>query len=223
MTSLAEDPHLDPDEAARQARGRMRSAQILRAAARLMERTGSQAMSMQALAEEAGVSVGLIYRYFGGKDDLLFAVIVDVLDSFATRVPEAVAAAKPDPVEQLAAAFRAHCEVINDKRHAAVLTYRESKSLSDEHRRRTKELEVSTSDPLRQLLRQGIDGGLLLDVDVDLVAYNLLLVAHGWALKHWYFEHTHGFEDYVGKQTALALGGIVAPRYRRRYAHLLAL
>jgi AcrR family transcriptional regulator len=202
----------------------MRSAQILSAAARLMERSGSQAMSMQALADEAGVSVGLIYRYFGGKDDLLFAVILDVLDTFAGRVPEAIAAAKADPVEQLAAAFRAYCEVINDHRHAAVLTYRESKSLSEEHRARTKDLEVLTSEPLRRLLRQGTEDGLLLPgVDVDLVAYNLLLLAHGWALKHWYFERTHRFEDYVRTQTALALGGIVAPRHRRRYAHLLAL
>src|SRR5512135_3114079 len=56
---------LEADEAARQARAAMRSAQLLSATARLMEREGSQSVSMQALAEEAGVSVGLIYRYFG--------------------------------------------------------------------------------------------------------------------------------------------------------------
>src|SRR5215212_6048686 len=88
--------HIDPDEAARRARAEHRSAQLLGAAARLMERDGSQAVSMQAVATEAGVSVGLIYRYFGGKDDLLLAVIVGVLDSFATRVPEAVDAAGDD-------------------------------------------------------------------------------------------------------------------------------
>ncbi len=52
-----------------------------------MEREGSHAVSMQALAAEAGVSVGLIYRYVGGKDDILLAVIVNVLDDL---VPVAV-------------------------------------------------------------------------------------------------------------------------------------
>lgn len=216
-------PLSEPDahEAARLTRAERRSQQLLRAAARLMERDGSQAVSMQAVAEEAGVSVGLIYRYFGGKDDLLLAVIVDVLDAFAVRVPAAVEAAGEDPVERLAAAFRAYCEVIDEHRHAAVLTYRESKSLSGEGRRRIKDLEITTSEPLRNLLQEGVASGDLVDLDVDLVTYNLLLLAHGWALKHWYLERTLGFDDYVTKQTALALSGIVAPRRRRRHRHLL--
>jgi AcrR family transcriptional regulator len=212
---------IDPDEAARRTRAEHRSAQLLGAAARLMERDGSQAVSMQAVAAEAGVSVGLIYRYFGGKDDLLLAVIVGVLDSFATRVPKAIEAAGDDPVRRLAAAFRAYCEVIDEHRHAAVLTYRETKSLSAEGRERLKELEVQTSEPLRGILREGIEAGVFVVPEVEIVAYDLLLLAHAWALKHWYFERTLGFDDYVTHQTALLLGGIIEPRHRRRYAALL--
>lgn len=208
-------------EAARRVRARLRSEQLLRAAARLMERRGSQAVSMQAVAAEAGVSVGLIYRYFGGKDDLLLAVIVDVLDAFAARVPAAIGAAGPGPVERLAAAFRAYCEVIDEHRHAAVLTYRESKSLTEAGREKIKELEVQTSEPLRALLREGIGAGLFVPVDVDLVACNLLLVAHAWALKHWYLGRTHSFDGYVAQQSALALGALIVPRHRRRYSRLL--
>lgn len=223
MTSAAEPvpAGIDPGEAARQVRARLRSEQLLRAAARLMERSGAHAVSMQAVAAEAGVSVGLIYRYFGGKDDLLLAVITGVLDAFAARVPAAVAAAGEDPVERLAAAFRSYCEVIDTHRHAAVLTYRESKSLTEAGREKIKELEVQTSEPLRALLTEGISAGLFVPADVDLVAYNLLLVAHAWALKHWYFERTHSFEDYVAKQTALALGALIVPRRRRGYRRLL--
>src|SRR5512144_1390301 len=100
----------DPHEAARLTRAQRRSEQLLGAAARLMERDGSQAVSMQAVAEEAGVSVGLIYRYFGGKEDLLLAVIVDVLETFASAVPAAIEAAGDDPVERLVAAFGSYAE-----------------------------------------------------------------------------------------------------------------
>lgn len=221
MSSAAPLTEPGPDEAARLTRAQRRSEQLLGAAARLMERDGSQAVSMQAVADEAGVSVGLIYRYFGGKDDLLLAVIVDVLDAFAVRVPAAIDAAGDAPAERLAAAFRAYCEVIDEHRHAAVLTYRESKSLSEEGRQRIKELEVATSEPLRSVLRAGVDAGDFRDVDVELVGYDLLLLAHGWALKHWYFERTLGLEDYVARQTALLLSALLVPRRRRRYAHLL--
>jgi AcrR family transcriptional regulator len=221
MSSVTQLSVPDPGEEARQARARRRSEQLLGAAARLMERDGSQAVSMQAVAAEAGVSVGLIYRYFGGKDELLLAVIVDVLDAFAREVPEAVAAAGDGPVDQLVGAFRAYCEVIDRHRHAAVLTYRESKSLSDQGRERIKELEVATSEPLRAVLRRGIGAGELLDVDVDLVSYDLLLMAHGWALKHWYFERSMDFEDYVSRQTALMLGALIQPRRRRSHRRWL--
>lgn len=219
MTSAAQ---LDPADAARRARVEHRSAQLLDAAARLMERDGSHAVSMQAVAAEAGVSVGLIYRYFGGKDDLLLAVIVGVLDSFASRVPAAVEAAGDDPVHRLAAAFRSYCEIIDERRHAAVLTYRESKSLDDEGRARIKELEVQTSEPLRAALREGLEAGLFNVPDVELAAYDLLLLAHAWALKHWYFERTLSLDTYAQRQLALVLKGIIEPRHRRKYAALLS-
>jgi len=223
MSSVTPSIAPDPDEEARLTRAQRRSEQLLGAAARLMERDGSQAVSMQAVAAEAGVSVGLIYRYFGGKDELLLAVIIDVLDAFARRVPQAVEAAGEDPVQRLVSAFRAYCEVIDDHRHAAVLTYRESKSLTEAGRARIKDLEVATSDPLRAVLREGIGSGDLLDVEVDLVSYDLLLMAHGWALKHWYFERSMTFEDYVSRQTALMLNALLQPRRRRSYRRLLDL
>lgn len=43
---------------------------------------------------------------------------------------------------------------------------------------------------LRQRIRVGVDAGLLVAAGTDLVAYDLLLLAHAWALKHWYFQLT---------------------------------
>lgn len=212
---------IDPNLAARDARAEQRSHQLLDAAARLMEREGSHAVSMQALAAEAGVSVGLIYRYFGGKDEVLLAVIVNVLDDFAATVPAAIASAGPDPIDRLAAAFRGYCEVIDRHRHAAVLTYREGKSLDQSGRRRIKDLEVETTGPLLRAISDGIEAGVLREVEPSLVSANMVLLAHAWALKHWYFERTLGFDEYVRRQFALALHGIIEPRHERRYSELL--
>lgn len=218
MTAEALDPH----DAARRTLAEHRSRQLLDAAARLMEREGSQAVSMQALAAEAGVSVGLIYRYFGSKADILLAVITDVLDAFATAVPAAIEEAGEDPVRRLAAAFRAYCRVIDDHRHAAVLTYRESKSLDEAGRERIKQLEIETSQPLRDAVSAGVAAGVLTAPDPDLVAYNLLLLAHAWALKHWYFERTMNLESYVAAQLALTLRALINPgRSAAKYADLL--
>ena len=214
---------LDPQHVARRVLAEHRSRQLLDAAARLMEREGSEAVSMQALAAEAGVSVGLIYRYYGSKDDVLLAVISDVLDAFATSVPAAIAEAGEDPVRQLAAAFSAYCRVIDTHRHAAVLTYRESKSLDEAGRNQIKQREVETSQPLRDAIHRGVEAGLLSVTDPDLIAYNLLLLAHAWALKHWYFERSYDLQTYIERQTAIGLGALIAPEHRDPYATLLRL
>ncbi|WP_018180798.1 TetR/AcrR family transcriptional regulator [Jongsikchunia kroppenstedtii] len=219
MPDVATD---DPQQIARRTLAEHRSRQLLDAAARLMERDGSESVSMQALAAEAGVSVGLIYRYFGSKDEILLAVITQVLDAFAREVPAAIEQAGDDPVFRLAAAFAAYCRVINEHRHAAVLTYRESNSLDAAGRQRIKQLEIETSQPLRDTLRQGVEAGKFIADDSDLVAYNLLLLAHAWALKHWYFERTMALDDYIRAQLALTLRAIlVAPTAAGDYAELL--
>lgn len=200
-----------------------RTAEILRAAARSMAGEGSQAVSMQAVAAEAGVSVGLLYRYFGGKDDLLMAVILDVLETLRRRVPEAVRAAGDDPVRRLVAAFAAYCTVIDEHRHAAVLTYRETKSLGPAERERLKGLEMATTVPVHEEVSAGIAAGAFRAVDADLVVYNLLLAAHGWALKHWFLEGRNDLDGYVRAQTSLWLHALLEPRRRRRYTDLLDL
>ena len=67
---------------ARQERIERRQREVREAATRIMIATGYHGMSMQAVADEAQLSVGLIYSYFGGKEELLQSVIVDSLDEF---------------------------------------------------------------------------------------------------------------------------------------------
>ena len=63
------------EQAVRVARTNSRRRQLLDAAVKVMQKTGFHQTSMQDLATEANVSVGLIYKYFGGKEDLLLATI----------------------------------------------------------------------------------------------------------------------------------------------------
>jgi len=55
-------------------------------AVKVMAKTGFHQMSMQDPAAEANLSVGLIYKYFGGKEDLLLATIVRTQDAFRDQL-----------------------------------------------------------------------------------------------------------------------------------------
>ena len=71
---------------------------IIEAGRRLMERQGD--FTTQELTKEAGVALQTFYRYFESKDQLLVAVLEDLIGS-QTRAREAQAAAISDPVARL--------------------------------------------------------------------------------------------------------------------------
>ncbi len=203
------------------ARTEWRMRQILAAAAQLMVRDGFHRVSMQSIADEAEMSVGLIYRYFGGKQEILLGVIVDVLDSFANRIPRAMDEAGDDPIYRIAAGFRAYCEIIDEHREAALLTYRDGKTLDREGREQIMNLELKTSQPLSDAVDTAVAEGLLIDVNVDLFTYNLMIFAQMWSLKYWHFKSRYTLDEYVKSQTALILRASIDPRRRRKYQDLL--
>jgi AcrR family transcriptional regulator len=74
-----------------------RRRQILDAAARCFARDGFHRTSMQDIVGESGISAGLVYRYFAGKDDMITAIVTEWHDqrqavlTAAPTVPEAAA------------------------------------------------------------------------------------------------------------------------------------
>ena len=57
----------------RQARSRAAVEAIVEAAAQIVERSGPDALTTQAVAERAGVSIGTLYQYFADKQAILVA------------------------------------------------------------------------------------------------------------------------------------------------------
>ena len=69
-----------------------------------------------------------MYRY----DQYDHAMVQARVEDFRDQIPQALAQASEDPVDRLTTAFRACCLVVDAKRAAVNLTYRESKTLTPE-------------------------------------------------------------------------------------------
>lgn len=212
---------LPAEEAVRAARASSRRRQVLDAAVKVMGRNGFHQMSMQDLAAEAKVSVGLIYKYFGGKEDLLLATIVRILDVFRDQLAPVVAAAGDDVVDQLAAGVRRYVQIVDENLDGVVLTYRESRTLGPPGRARIKDLEIASAAPLRAVIEDGIAQGVFRAVDVDLIVFDIMLLAHGWALKQWHFGTIYSVDQYIALQTRHVLTGLIADDRRADYPHVL--
>jgi AcrR family transcriptional regulator len=80
--------------------------EVKRIALRQLADGGPQALSVNAIAKELGVSGPALYRYFKGKDDLLTELVLDAYGDLALAVEEATRQAKP--AQRLAAFARAY-------------------------------------------------------------------------------------------------------------------
>lgn len=64
-----------PRKQARQARSRATQEAIVEAAARILEASGREGLTTNAIAERAGVSIGSLYQYYPNKEAVLAALL----------------------------------------------------------------------------------------------------------------------------------------------------
>jgi TetR/AcrR family transcriptional regulator, cholesterol catabolism regulator len=80
---------------------------ILRTAARLFQKRGYEATSMQDVASALNLSKGALYHHFHSKDEILFEIMNHGLDIFEEEVLSVVRPI-PDPAERLRACLARH-------------------------------------------------------------------------------------------------------------------
>jgi AcrR family transcriptional regulator len=89
-----------------------RTGEILAAAYRLMEQKGVDALTMDDIAQAAGVAKGTIYLYFQGKDELIQALLSQVGEALAQELEAilAKAASSSEKLKLMVTLFLNHVE-----------------------------------------------------------------------------------------------------------------
>ncbi len=101
----------------RQGRGSLLRADILAAASRILEATGSDdAVTLRAIAREAGITAPAIYAHFADRDAIRFTVIETTFAELAAAL-QAAAEAHARPVERLRAVCRAYLDFAVERPH----------------------------------------------------------------------------------------------------------
>ncbi|MDF3148649.1 MULTISPECIES: TetR/AcrR family transcriptional regulator [unclassified Streptomyces] len=78
-----------------------RRRQILDGAARLFASNGFHATSMQDVLKEVDLSAGAVYRYFSGKDELIAAIVKEVLGEIRVAFADVTRQSPPPPPDLL--------------------------------------------------------------------------------------------------------------------------
>jgi AcrR family transcriptional regulator len=209
VASVVEDPALIEK----------RRNQIVTAATELFASQGFYKTTIKDIAKKAGISYGVVYLYVREKEDVLLLVLQQVVNAYAEEIPKAMKGIE-DPLDRLVRAIRAYCRVVDRHRAPTVLAYRSTKSLTQDRREMIQRLETETNNFIAEAIKVCMRAGLIRNLNVDVLTYQIVLVAHGWALKSWYFKSRIGLEDYIADSLDIVMAGVLTPRGKRRYEEL---
>src|SRR5680860_1579799 len=96
-----------------------RREQLLALGVRLFATRSLQDLSIETLAEEAGISRGLLYHYFGNKQEFHTAVVQRAADDlFAVTAP----AGDGSPLEHLAGSLERYVDYVAENYHCLLYT-----------------------------------------------------------------------------------------------------
>jgi len=196
-----------------------RRSQITDASIKVFIQLGFHKATVRDVAKKAQVSVGLIYQYYGDKDDLLFLALLEIVEAYKREIPQSLAGIE-SPLQRFIAAAKAYCRVHASSSDATVLAYRETASLTPDHRNIIKQHEIETNELIAQCVRDCIEAGIFEPLDVDIYTYQVIMFSHTWALKIWNLGKRMDFEDYLERGLDLLLRSALTAKGRRQLRQL---
>jgi len=194
-----------------------RRAQIVEAATRLVSRQGFAKTVVRDIAEEANISVGLVYEYVRSKEDILFLIYEHWARVWCDGLEKALARAE-DPLDQLLAGISFLVTTADKHSDVTHLFYRESGHLTEYGTDQARQTEREMIDRLTAVLEAAVAGELLRrDTDCLAVATSLVLLSHGWVLKGYLLRKGRTPASYATNLVETAVSGWATPAGRRAW------
>jgi AcrR family transcriptional regulator len=172
---------------------------IIDTASVLYAKKGFGATSIEEISEKAGVTLPVTYHYVKQKSGIMRMIMEDVLNIFRESLTREIKGLE-DPEEKLAIAMILYLRVMDNEKEKALLMYQKSSSLDKQSKARVMQLEVEISNIFAEILKEGKEKGLFRDFDVDLMAFNIIMLAHMWVLKSWHFKKRLSLDKYINLQ-----------------------
>jgi TetR/AcrR family transcriptional repressor of nem operon len=169
-----------------------RRADLLAAGQKLFVTKGIAATTLEEITNGAGVSKGLFYQYFGGKDDLVIALQEQFSSQFAQRIRDAIGASD-DWATKLDAAVQAAFECYRElhELHEVLFHHGGPEHGKPEHGqghegKHREPAHTPQAQVMRELLEDGVAAGAYHVEDPETTAVLFYMTMHALDL------HFHG-------------------------------
>ena len=187
---------------------------IKQAGLKLIHKHGYEGMSLRLLATEVGLQQGSLYHHFATKQDLLFGLIRDHMESLGRETDAVLPDESAGALERLRCFIRHHLTYHVERQVEVFLGNSELRSLEPENRRVIVGLRQAYERRLIAILRAGEEEGVLEVVDVQTAAFAILAMLTG--ICTWYRpEGRVSVAELIEVHTTLILSGCKRPETAR--------
>jgi len=156
---------------------------IRKAGLRLIFEHGYEAMSLRQLAAEVGIQAGSLYNHISTKQELLFALVQDHMNTLLRQL-EAALEGKEQPVDQLRAFVAFHVAYHMTKKREVFIANSELRSLDPKNYDAIVALRGAYEQRLAQILAEGVSEGVFEVPDIQVATFAILSLLTG--LCSWY-------------------------------------
>ncbi|MDD5169831.1 MAG: TetR/AcrR family transcriptional regulator [Syntrophales bacterium] len=184
---------------------------IAQSVAPLFVKKGYERTSIREIAEACGMSMGALYYYVGGKEDILQIMLDYDLTLYTKFVKELVeSSGSLPPKEGLVRVLEQYFKASDASQDLTLFFYQETKSLQPNAREIIMGRERSLVAEFEKLLARGRESGEFNIQNITLVANQIVVTGHMWALRRWLLRHVCSLEEYTRNNTEYFLKAVGA-------------
>ena len=150
-------------------------ASILMQARGLFWKKGYSGTTVKNIATACHCLPGNIYNYFPSKEALLYEVILEEVNVLINSAKALLDDNETGPVEQLRALITRHVSItLREVKTADVLFETELRHLPKAKQKEIIELRKEFELILQQVIQRGVDAGVFIECDVQLVSFHII-------------------------------------------------
>jgi len=147
--------------------------EIFEAIAKLFKEKGFYNTSIKDISESVGLKGGSLYYHITSKEDALFKICKDAIDTHLTNLEKAVNT-DDDPKTKLIKVIENHIDYFTTNFYKTSVFLIETKALGVEYQKQYIKKRDRFESHIRQVLREGIKEGIFRNGDVKLMTFAIL-------------------------------------------------
>jgi len=181
---------------------------IVEKALQVFLKKGYERATMRDIGKACGMTHGNLYNYIASKEDLRHLILMRDIDG-AARLRDYRAKLGDVTCARALSECMAHFLRGMDSMTGPLLFFdREVYKFPQEDRRVALAAEVAVVSFFEELLREGVEAGEFQVRNPTLLAHDILMYGHDWAVRRWFLKQHVTLEEYIEHHVRLVLESV---------------